>query len=189
MDMTVYEAIKSRRTIRKFKATPINNEDIISIIDAGRLAPTGANLQPIKFSIVTDTNLRKEMFPHIKYAGYLPEWNPTFEETPPAFVVVLNDTDIKPTEKSECDSGAVIMNMCLMATELGLGSCWLGSVNKTEIRKILGINDKYDITYLLGLGYPDQKGEFFEMEDSIKYYHDEEENLFVPKRSLKDLII
>ena len=129
------------------------------------------------------------MYPFIKYAGYLPDFNPTFEQSPTAFIVVLNDTEIKSTEKSECDSGAVIMNMCLMATELGLGSCWLGAINREEIRRILKINKKYDITYLLGLGYPDQKGEFFEMEDSIKYYHDDNENLFVPKRPLDEVII
>jgi len=187
--MTVYEAIKFRRTIRKFKEVPVKQEDILKIIDAGRLAPTGANLQPIKFSVVTDKGLREKMYPFIKYAGYLPEFNPTFKQTPTAFIVVLNDAEIKPTEKSECDSGAVIMNMCLMATELGLGSCWLGAINREEIRKILGIDKRYDITYLLGLGYPDQKGEFFEMKDSVKYYHDENENLFVPKRSLDEVII
>ena len=187
--MTVYEAIKSRRTIRKFKDTPVKQEDILKIIDGGRLAPTGANLQPIKFLVVTDRDLRKQMYPFIKYAGYLPDFNPTFEQSPTAFIVVLNDTEIKSTEKSECDSGAVIMNMCLMATELGLGSCWLGAINREEIRRILKINKKYDITYLLGLGYPDQKGEFFEMKDSIKYYHDDNENLFVPKRPLDEVII
>ena len=187
--MKVYEAIKLRRTIRKFKDTSVKQEDILKIIDAGRLAPTGANLQPIKFSVVTDKGLREKMYPFIKYAGYLPEFNPTFKQTPTAFIVVLNDIEIKPTEKSECDSGAVIMNMCLMATELGLGSCWLGAIKREEIRKILGIDKRYDITYLLGLGYPDQKGEFFEMKDSVKYYHDENENLFVPKRSLDEVII
>ena len=187
--MTVYEAIKSRRTIRKFKDIPVKKEDILKIIDAGRLAPTGANLQPIKFSVVTDRGLREQMYPFIKYAGYLPEFNPTFEQSPTSFIVVLNDTEIKPTEKSECDSGAVIMNMCLMATELGLGSCWLGAINREEIRKVLSIDKRYDITYLLGIGHPDQKGEFFEMKDSVKYYHDENDKLFVPKRSLDEVII
>ena len=187
--MNVYEAIKGRRTIRKFKQTPINQKDIIKIIDAGRLAPTGANLQPLKFSVVTNEETRLKMFPHIKYAGYIPDWNPTFEQSPTAFIAVLNDTEIKPTQKSECDSGAAIMNMCLMATELGLGSCWLGAVNRDEIKKILELDERFDITYLLGLGIPDQKGESFEMGDSIKYHHDENENVFVPKRSLKDVIV
>ena len=187
--MNVYEAIKLRRTIRKFKQTPIGCEDIIKIIDAGRLAPTGANLQPLKFRIVTDETLRKDMFPHIKYAGYLPDWNPEFEETPTAFIAILNDTAIKPTEKTECDSGAVIMNMCLMATELNIGSCWLGAINRAEIKKTLKLDDKYDITYLLGLGFPAQSGEAVKMNDSIRYYHDENQNVCVPKRSIDDVIV
>lgn len=187
--MTVYEAIKSRRTIRKFKDTPVKQEDILKIIDGGRLAPTGANLQPIKFLVVTDRDLRKQMYPFIKYAGYLPDFNPTFEQSPTAFIVVLNDTEIKSTEKSECDSGAVIMNMCLMATELNIGSCWLGAIDRAKIKKILKLDDKYDITYLLGLGFPAQSGEAVKMNDSIKYYHDENQNVFVPKRSIDDVIV
>lgn len=187
--MNVLEAIKNRRTIRIFKQIPVEMADILKIIDAGRLAPTGANLQPLKFKIITDENIRREMFPLIKYAGYLPDWDPCFEESPTAFIAILNDTGIKPTEKSECDSGAAIMNMSLAACELGYGSCWLGSVNRVEIKKLLKLDEKFDITYLLALGYPDQQANYFEMKDSIKYYHDENNNVFVPKRSLEDIIV
>lgn len=187
--MDVYEAIKSRRTIRKFKQTELDKKDILKIIDAGRLAPTGANLQPLKFSVVTDKNLRFQMFPYIKYAGYLPDWNPTFEESPTAFIVIMNDRNIKPTEKSECDSGAAVMNMCLMATELEIGSCWLGSIDRNKIKEILNLPENLDITYLLALGIADQKAEAFDISDSIKYYHDENQNVFVPKRKLEDVII
>jgi nitroreductase len=69
------------------------------MIDCARVAPYGANLQPLKFKIVTDEGVRRKMFEHIKYAGYIPEWNPTFEESPTAFIVVVNDTEIKPTDK------------------------------------------------------------------------------------------
>ncbi len=187
--MNVLEAIKNRRTIRIFKQIPVEKQDILKIIDAARLAPTGANLQPLKYKIITKETTRREIFPHIKYAGYLPDWNPSFEQCPTAFIAVLNDTDIKPAEKSECDSGAAIMNMCLAATELGLGSCWLGSVNRAEIKKLLKLENNLDITYLLALGYPDQEASYFEMTDSIKYYHDENNNVFVPKRSLEDIIV
>ncbi len=187
--MNVLEAIKSRRTIRIFKRIAVEKQDILKIIDAARLAPTGANLQPLKFKIITDEATRRKMFPYIKYAGYLPDWDPSFEESPTAFIAVLNDTDIKPTEKSECDSGAAIMNMCLAATELGLGSCWLGAINRAEIKRILRLDDKLDITYLLALGYPDQEASYTEIIDSIKYYHDENKNVFVPKRRLEDIIV
>ena len=118
--MQVYEIIKQRRTIRKFKQTPLNHQDILQIIDCARLAPYAGNLQPLKFSVVTDEAVRRAMFPHIKYAGYLPDWNPSFEECPPVLIVIFNDTSIKPTQNAECDSGAAIMSMCLGAKELGI---------------------------------------------------------------------
>lgn len=187
--MNVYEAIKLRRTVRKFKQEPLKHEDIMQIIDCARLAPYGANLQPLKFSVITDEETRKKMFPHIKYAGYIPEWDPTFEESPPVFIAVLNDTAIKPTDKSECDSGAAIMSMCLAAKELGIDSCWLGAINRSEIKEILALSENLDITYLLALGYGDQSGETFDMADSIKYYFDEDGNVHVPKRTIEEILI
>ncbi len=187
--MNVYECITSRRTVRKFKQETVKYEDLIKLIECARVAPYGANLQPLKFKIVTDEGLRRAMFEHIKYAGYIPEWNPTFEESPTAFIAVLNDTTIKPTDKSECDSGAAIMSMCLEAEELGLGTCWLGAIDRSEIKNILGLDEKYDVTYLLAVGYPDQKGDVFDMTDSIKYYFDDELNVHVPKRTLDEIIV
>ncbi len=187
--MNVYDAIRKRRTVRKFTQKPISEKDLIQIIDSARLAPYGANLQPLKFLIVTEREMRQRMYPHIKYAGYIPDWNPDFEECPPVFAVVLNDTSIKPTEKSECDSGAAIMSMCLAATELGIDSCWLGSVNRTELKELLNIDKSLDITYLLGLGYGAQEGEAYDSAETIKYSFDDRGNVHVPKRPMGDVLI
>ena len=187
--MNVYDAIKKRRTVRKFLQKSISENDLMQIIDSARLAPFGANLQPLKFLIVTDRDTRQKMYPHIKYAGYIPEWNPDFEECPPVFAVVLNDTNIKPTSKSECDSGAAIMSMCLAATELVIDSCWLGAVDRTEIKKLLGISDSLDITYLLGLGYGAQTGEVYDSNETIKYSFDAAGNVHVPKRPMDDVML
>ena len=58
-----------------------------------------------------------------------------------------------------------------------------------KIKEILNLPENLDITYLLALGIPDQKAEAFDIKDSIKYYHDENQNVFVPKRKLEDVII
>lgn len=187
--MTVFEAIKSRRTIRKFKQTSIQKTDIADILECVRVAPTGANLQSLKYAVISDKQTRENMFPHIKYAGYLPDWNPTFDECPPVFVVIANDTSIKPTEKCEVDCGAAIMSMCLAATGKGIGSCWLGAINRAEIKNILGLPEGLDITYLLGLGYPDQSAKDVPMEGSIKYCFDDEGTVCVPKRSMEEILI
>ena len=187
--MNTIDAIKLRRTTRKFRQDDISKENIYDIIDAARVAPTGANLQSLKYMIVSDRELREKMFPYIKYAGYLPDWNPTFDRCPPVFIVVLNDTGIKPTDKCEVDCGSAIMSMCLAATEKGIGSCWLGAISRPELKEILKIEDKYDITYLLGIGYPDQDAIEVPMTDSIKYYFDENGTVCVPKRSMEEIVI
>ena len=187
--MEVYEAIKRRRTVRKFQQKPIPEQDIMEIIDSARLAPYGANLQPLKFAVIEKEELRKRIYPMIKYAGYLPEWDPGFDECPPVFIAVLNDRTVKPTEKTECDSGAAVMSMCLAAESKGIATCWLGSIDRAGIKAELGIDEILDVTYLLGIGYPKQSGRVCEMRDSVRYYFDDNGDVIVPKRSLEDVIV
>ncbi len=187
--MSVLDSVKSRRTIRIFKDKEVKNGDLKDIIESARVAPYSANLQPLKFAIVKNQEVRKKCFPFIKYAGYIPAWNPEFKQTPTAFIAVLNDTTIKPTEKAECDAGAAIMSMILVAEEKGLGSCWLGAIDRAKIKEILEIADELDVLYFLGLGYPDQSTKTSKMEDSVKYYFDEDGVLCVPKRELKDILV
>lgn len=187
--MDVKSAIAARRTIRKFKNTPVDSEKLTELIQAAVLAPTGANLQPLKYKIITDKDIRFKLFPNIKYAGAIPNWNPTFEQTPTAFIAVLADTLIKPSANTECDCGAAIMSMCLYAVEMGLGTCWLGAINRKEIKKILRLDEKFEVKYLLGIGESDQQGEIFPINDTVKYYFDENENCHVPKRTLAEVIV
>ncbi len=186
--MNVIEAAKARRTIRKFEQRTVDKEALMQMIDCARLAPYGANLQPLKFAMITDEEDRRKLFPLIKYAGYL-SWNPEFEQCPTAFIAILNDTSLKPTDKTECDSGAAGMSICLAATELGLGSVWLGAIDRAEIKAALGLDEKYDVTYLVGIGYAAQEGSTYDMEDSIRYYFDDEENVHVPKRSIEEVVV
>lgn len=185
----IFEIIKSRRTIRKFDKKCVEYDSLLTLIEAARLAPTGANLQSLKYVIVTDKEVREKLYPHIKYAGYIPGWDPSFEESPKAFIAILNDTSIKPTEKAECDSGAAVMSMCLAAKELGLDTCWLGAINRAEIKNIIETDDSLDIMYLLGIGYAAQTGSFYDCDDNVKYSFDESGNVSVPKRSINEILI
>lgn len=186
--MNVYEAITSRRTIRRFKQEPVREEDLLKLVDCARLAPYGANLQPLKFKLITDAALIKELYPLTKWAGYL-DWEPAENERPTAYIAVLNDTKIKPTANTECDSGAAAMSMILEAQELGLATAWLGALQRDEIKKLLKLDESLDVTYLLAIGYPAQTGKTVAMKDSIKYYHDDKGNVRVPKRTLGEVLV
>ena len=186
--MNVYDAIKSRRTIRKFTQEPLNYDDLVKLVDCARVAPYGANLQPLKYMIITDTAILKELYPLTKWAGYL-DWEPSEDERPTAYIAVINDTDIKPTANTECDSGAAVMSMILAAEEMGIGSCWLGALQRDKIKELLKLDEKYDVTYLLALGYSAQGGKEVEMADDVKYYFTENGNVRVPKRGMDEVLL
>ena len=188
--MNVYEAIMQRRSIRKFTGEKVNREALLKLADCGRMSAFAANMQPLKYVLINDEETVKKLYPLTKWAGYIPEWEPCESERANAYIAIVTDTEIKSAEKSETDCGAAITSMMLCAHEMGLATCWLGAINRSEIKKVLKLEDKYHVSYLLAVGYPAQKGECFDMEDNnLKYYFDEDGNVRVPKRTLDDVII
>ena len=186
--MTVYEAIMNRRTIRKFTQEPIKNEDLIKLVDCARMAAYGANMQPLKFKIISDKEILDEIFPSTKWAAMLSNGTPAENERPTAYIAVLGDTEIK--KSFEVDAGAAVTSMMLAAEEMGIASCWLGAIDRAAIKQILGLDDKFEVLYLLALGYPAQKSKAVKMQDaSTKYYLDENGELNVPKRSIEEILI
>ena len=186
--MTVYDAIKERRTVRLFNDKPVSHETLLKLIDGARLSPAAANLQPLKYGIVTDKELRQKMYPHVRYAGYIKDWNPSFEESPKAFIAVLCDPAIRPTDKSECDSGIAMMAISLLAHEEGLGSCIIGALDRKNVKEILGIGDDLDLMYLVALGYHDTSCSSYDSDDNIKYHMEDLGNFVVPKRKLDSIL-
>lgn len=69
--MNVYEAILDRRTIRKFKQEEIDISILEKLVNAARLAPSSANIQPLEYFIVTISGLREEIFPYLRWDGYI----------------------------------------------------------------------------------------------------------------------
>lgn len=188
--MKVYEAIMNRRTIRKFRQEPVKRADIIKIIDCARMSAFGANIQPLKYAVIEGKENTDKIYPLTKWAGYIADWEPAEDERPTVYIAVLADTKIKPAEKTETDSGAAVTSMMLEAFELGLGTCWLGAIDREGIKKALNIDDRFHVAYLLALGYPAQTGEVFDMQDNdLHYYFDGQGNVRVPKRTLEEVIV
>ncbi len=186
--MNVYDAIRRRRTIRKFTQQPISVETLTKLADAARLAPQGANLQPVKYLVVNDQKLLEPIFATTKWAAYIsPNGTPAAGERPTAYVVILIDTEIKKAGY-DIDAGAAVENMLLAAVGEGLGSCWLGAIDRDQIRSLLAIPERYIIHTLVALGYPGEDPTTEDAGESIKYYKDEQGRLHVPKRRLDDLL-
>lgn len=185
--MNVMEAIMSRRTIRKFEQRKISGEILRKLVDAARMAAHGGNVQPLKYVTVAGEQLRDAVFETTKWAACIPDGTPKDGERPMAYIVVYADKDIK----KECmvDAGAAITNIMLAAYEEGIGSCWIGSLNRVRLREILNTPEHLQILYVVALGYPAQRSRAVEMKDGFNYYLDEEQVVNVPKFSLEQVLI
>lgn len=180
--MSVYELIVKRRTIRKFQQKKISEELLRKLVNAGRLAPSGANLQPLEFIVVHKKDLLNCVFSTLQWAG-----DPPIDKQPTAYIIVLINTEIR-KEKGNVDAAAAIENMILAAWNKEVGSCWIGSINRDEVRNIFDIPLNYEIDSVLALGYPDESPVIEDAENSIKYRKDKNGTLHVPKRKLNDII-
>ena len=187
--MNTYDLILKRRTIRKFKQQSIERATLEKLINAARLAPSAANLQPLKYKIVDDTDTVKKVFENVKWAGYIsPAGNPLEGETPVAFIGILVDAEIS---KGDCglDIGAAAQSIFLTALEEGIGTCWMGAIDRAQIREILSIPERYVLNTVIALGYPMESPVYENENGSIKYYKDHDGVLHVPKRKLEDIIL
>jgi nitroreductase len=183
----IYEKIKKRRTIRKFVQKDVPEEILVRCVDAARLSPSGANRQPLKYIIVNDQELLKEVFNTLSWAGYLPDYEPSEEEMPRAYVVILLDKNIR--ENPSHDAGIAAMSVSMVAYDKGLGSCIMGAVNREKLREILNVPNGLDIVLVVALGYPAENPMVDKMKyGDIKYWLDDYGVLHVPKRYLKDII-
>jgi len=183
----IFEKIISRRTIRKYVRKDVPEEILLKCVDAARLSPSGANRQPLKYIIVNDQELLKEVFNTLSWAGYLINYHPSEEEMPGAYVVLLLDKNIQVDPGH--DAGIAAMSVSMVAYDEGLGSCILGAVNREKLREILNVPDDLDIVLVIAIGYPAEKPVVVKMrEGDVKYWPDQNGVLHVPKRDLEDTV-
>jgi nitroreductase len=186
--MKVYEAILNRRSIRRYQQKPINEKIIEKLINAARLAPSAANLQPCEYIVVTDKSVVDQIFPCLKWAGYIaPAGNPPEGEQPVAYIIVLLNRNWR-KEAGEVDAAAAIENILLTAVEEGIASCWIISVDKPKVREILAVPDYCELDSVIALGYPNEKSVVEELTDSVKYWKDDTGLFHVPKRKLESIL-
>lgn len=189
--MDIYNKIISRRTIRKFKQVEIPVDILKKLVNAGRLAPSAGNMQPLEYFIATDNDLKVKIFSTLSWAIYIrPEGNPQKGEEPAAYIIIIINNKIANTAYFKYDVGASVENMTISALEEGIGCCWIASFNKNKLSGILKIPESYSIDCVLALGYPleDPTFEDIEKDGSIIYHKDSEGRLHIPKRKLEDII-
>lgn len=161
--MELSDAIKKRRSIRKFLDKKIPADVLLKIIDAGRLAPSAKNQQPLELIIVKDKKLRKsirQIYDEARKIGSFYAQETSFMEngTP---IIILAD---KNKSWHIFSVAMACENMLLAATDLGIGSVTIGAIYRNtkgmeEIKKTFKIPDNMEIAVFLVFGYPDEKPE------------------------------
>jgi len=152
----VLRTIRNRRTIRRFKSDPIEEEKLQAILDAGRWAPSFSNLQPWKFIVIKDQNLKKALDKAARESVLHLGINEA-----PVIILVCVDRRIDPLHAIEAGAAAT-QNMTLAATSLGLGAGWIGiwgTEAEASIQKIFKLPETVRAVSLLPLGIPDESPE------------------------------
>ncbi|MBU4332637.1 nitroreductase family protein [Patescibacteria group bacterium] len=182
--MNTYNLILKRRTIRKFQQKKLPKQVLLDCLNAARLAPSGANRQPLEYILVAK-NL-ESVFNCTHWAGYLDNSAPQQNEEPMAYIIILSHKKINPEPKY--DVGFAAENIILTALEKEIAGCVIGSLDKAKLAKILDIPESYTVELVIALGYPKQKSVAEESKGELKYWLDEKNVLHVPKRRLKDIL-
>ena len=151
--MDVREAIRGRRSIRKYKAgAVIPKADIESILEAAMMAPSARNMRPWEFVVVLNEEKKKKIMEFSPYTRML--------ETASAAIIVCGITD-EPEALSfwPQDCGAAIENLLLEAEALGYGTCWCGFYPVMDRVKLL--QEEFGISSVplavIALGVPEEE--------------------------------
>jgi nitroreductase len=138
------EVVEKRRSIRKYKNTPVPKEQILTILEAARIAPSAGHRQPWHFIVVENKETIQKLAKN--------EW----AAEAPVMIVGLADQVASP---SRClnDLGIALEHIVLAATNLGLGTCWMGQTGREEmIKDLLNIPDNFKVIAVVPLGVPNE---------------------------------
>lgn len=174
-EMSAFDAIRGRRSVRKFKPTPIPREHLERILQAARLAPTSGNQQPWKFLVVDDRalidRLGAECVAH-RLAGYREREEPTAEAlaaqrellerhyadylSAPVYVVILTSSRSRYPEYNHWDGPLAAANLMLAARALGYGTVFCTDTIPEEVtRRVFRIPDHLTRVCITPIGVPD----------------------------------
>jgi nitroreductase len=169
--MKVMEAIAERRSIRSFSGQPVEEEKLLRVLEAGRLAPSARNMQDWKFVVVKDPGLRRRLAEAAR--------NQEFVGQAPVVIAACGTSDYVMTCGQftyPIDVAIAVDHMTLSAVEEGLGTCWIGAFYEDKVKEILGIPQTIRVVALLPLGYPAETAKTAKAEPK-------------PRKPLEDIVV
>ena len=153
------QILESRRSTRSFDARSVKDKDLIAIIEAARVAPSACNSQTWRFIAITGREIIKKICNEAMRPVIPNRW---LEQAPLVIVgcsqldVISNriGTGVTGIEYYQIDLGIAMEHMVLKATELGLGTCWIGWFKENKLKEILEIPKRIKDSAMLAIGYP-----------------------------------
>jgi len=145
MALSLLDVIFNRASVRRYRKEPVPEKVLMNILEAGRRAPSAMNAQPWHFIVVTDAKI-KEKLSRRRWTGFLKD---------AAFIIV--GCGEKDKKWATVDVAIALQNMVLAAEAQGLGSCWIGDFDESEVKKLLNVPDNLKVVALVSFGYPAEK--------------------------------
>ncbi len=148
--MDVYEAIRTRKSVRSYLDMPVEEEKLVRVLDAARTAPSARNEQEWRFVVVRDRAVRERIA--------LEAARQPFVGTSAVLLACCAKTDGRLMRCGQpaypIDIAIAMDHITLAAAAEGLGTCWIGSFDEKIVKDILGIPDDIRVVEIMPLGYP-----------------------------------
>jgi nitroreductase len=153
------QLLQRRRSVRRYESRAVGDAEILSLLEAARIAPSAENAQPWRFVVVKDP----EALARLARACFSGIFSPTrFAAQAPVVIALCAERAglveagkaIKDGAMYQLDCGIAGEHVVLRAAELGLGTCWIGWFDRRAARRALGVPFHVQVVALIALGYP-----------------------------------
>ena len=141
--MSVYETIRSRVAVRQFKSDPVPDDVVRRVLLAARWAPSQRNRQPWHLVVVEDRHTLEQI-------GALASSGAYIAEAPVAIAFAMEES----ARMVQFDAARAIENMLLVAWEHGVGTSYVGQMDRDRIKELLGIPEGMELVTVMPFGYP-----------------------------------
>lgn len=192
--MNFKEIVIKNRSYRGYdESHTLTREELVELVDMARLTPSAMNGQPFSYYVASEKEQLDIVQPLTKWAAALPQMTLPHEgKCPTGFIVICQNMEVSENlQQYRTDLGIVAQTMCLGATAKGLGCCMIGNFNGKKLQEALGLSEQFFPLLVVAVGKPDETIVIKEIEkgEPTKYYRDENDVHYVPKRKLQDILL
>lgn len=186
--------VRRSRTYRRFSGKPLAKDELLQLVDVARFAPSGNNMQVLRFAVADDPTTVAQIAAHHGWAALLPDFNgPAKNELPGGYIAICAPAKLAGNAIRLIDCGIAAQTMCLAAAQRGLGTCMVKSFDKT-VADLFGVRQKgYEPLLIIALGEPAADEQVvLEPADAVHgvvYWRSAGNVHHVPKLSLDELML